>query len=73
MCIDHEATRPLLSLGTLDPSELRCCNQQMQPEHNMAFVCPTCRWGVTHIEFLRAAHMPNVRQAVAQKELGRQF
>lgn len=63
-----------MSFGKLDPAELQCCGQQMRPGiHEHAFVCSECRWGVTRIEFLRSAHIPNVLKAVADKTLGRQF
>ena len=63
-----------MSFGILDPAELQCCGQQMQPQPaGMAFICPECKWGVTKIEFLRAAHVRNVVKAVATKQIGRQF
>jgi len=46
----------------------------MQPRNiDLVYVCPECYWGVTEIEFMRSAHLPNVTQAIAKRELGQQF
>ena len=63
-----------MSFGILDPAELQCCGQQMQTiPGSAAFICPICKWGVTKIEWLRAAHMQGIAKAIATKHLGRQF
>ena len=64
-----------MSFGKLDHSELRCCGQQMvvTPHAEPAYVCRKCLWGVTRVEFLRSAYLPDVAEAVATRQLGRQF
>ena len=63
-----------MSHGRLNPAELQCCGKQMQPNmRKFVYLCPECYWGVTEIEFMRSAHLPNVTQAIAKRELGQQF